>query len=131
MSEKQIFVLSHQVARQRALQAVVEAPDGFSVKIAPATRSLEASAKFHAICGDLARQLPYAGKRRTLEQWKSLLCSGHSVATQENAEIVPGLESEWLNLRESTASMSVARMSSLIEYALAYCAMNGVKTNEV
>lgn len=131
MSEKQLFILKHPQARQRAAQAVLEATEGFAVRITPPTRNLEQSAKFHAICGDLARQLPYAGKKRTLEQWKALLCSGHSVATQENAEIVPGLEQEWLNLRESTASMSVARMSSLIEYALAYCAMNGVKTNEV
>ena len=131
MTDRQLYILAHAQARQRAAQAVLEAPAGMVVRISPSNRSLEQSAKFHAICGDLARQLPYAGKKRTLEQWKALLCSGHSVATQENAEIVPGLEQEWLNLRESTASMSVARMSSLIEYALAYCAMNGVKTNEV
>lgn len=126
-----MFVLRNAQIRQRAAQAVLEATEGFAVRITPPTRNLEQSAKFHAICGDLARQLPYAGKKRTLEQWKALLCSGHSVATQENAEIVPGLESEWLNLRESTASMSVARMSSLIEYALAYCAMNNVKTDQL
>lgn len=129
MSDKQMFVLLNAQIRQRAAQAVLDANEGFAVRITPPTRNLEQSAKFHAICGDLARQLPYAGKKRTLEQWKALLCSGHSVATQENAEIVPGLEQEWLNLRESTATMSVARMSSLIEYALAYCAMNGVKTS--
>lgn len=128
MSDKQMFVLLNAQIRQRAAQAVLDATEGFAVRITPPTRNLEQSAKFHAICGDLARQLPYAGKKRTLEQWKALLCSGHSVATQENAEIVPGLEQEWLNLRESTASMSVARMSSLIEYALAYCAMNDVRT---
>lgn len=128
MSDKQMFVLLNAQIKQRAARAVLDAAEGFAVRITPPTRNLEQSAKFHAICGDLARQLPYAGKKRTLEQWKALLCSGHSVATQENAEIVPGLEQEWLNLRESTASMSVARMSSLIEYALAYCAMNGVRT---
>lgn len=128
MSDKQMFVLLNEQIRQRAARAVLDAAEGFAVRITPPTRNLEQSAKFHAICGDLARQLPYAGKKRTLEQWKALLCSGHSVATQENDEIVPGLEQEWLNLRESTASMSVARMSSLIEYSLAYCAMNGVRT---
>lgn len=129
MSDKKLFVLNHQVARQRAIQAVIEAPDGFSVKIAPATRSLEASAKFHAICGDLSKQMQYGGKHRSLEVWKAILVSAHSIATNEPTEIVAGLEGEFLNLRESTASMSVARMSSLIEYALAYCTMNGVKTS--
>lgn len=126
-----MFVLRNAQIRQRAAQAVLEATEGFAVRITPPTRSLEASAKFHAICGDLARQLPYAGKKRTLDEWKFLIISGHSVATQQGTEILPGLEGEFLNLRESSSSMSVARMSSLIEYALAYCAMNNVKTNEL
>lgn len=131
MTEKQLFILKHPQARQRAAQAVLEATEGFAVRITPPTRNLEQSAKFHAICGDLARQLPYGGKKRTLDEWKFLIISGHSVATQQNTEILPGLEGEFLNLRESSSSMSVARMSSLIEYALAYCAMNNVKTNEL
>jgi hypothetical protein len=40
--------------------------------------------------------------------------------------MVPGLEGEFVNLRESTALMSKARAASLIEYALAFCAMHGV-----
>lgn len=126
MSERQLFVLSHQIARQRAVEAVQRAEKGYVVKITPPTRSLEQSAKFHAMCGDLARQLPYAGKRRSLDEWKFLLISGHSVATKEGTEILPGLEGEFLNLRESSASMGVKRMASLIEYAMAYGSMNNV-----
>lgn len=129
MSEKQLFILSHAQARQRAAQAVLGAPAGYAVRITPPTRSLDANAKFHAICGDLSKQMQYGGKYRSIEVWKAILVSAHSIATNETTEIVAGLEGEFLNLRESTASMSVARMSSLIEYALAYCAMNGVKTS--
>lgn len=128
MSEKQIYRLVHSEARRRAAQAALEAPEGYIVRITPPTRSLDANAKFHAICSDLARQQPYGGKLRSLEVWKSVIVSAHSIATNEPTEIVCGIEGEFLNLRESTASMSVARMSSLIEYALAYCAMNGVRT---
>lgn len=126
-----MFVLLNSQIRQRAAQAVLEANEGFAVRITPPTRNLEQSAKFHAICGDLARQLPYAGKKRTLDEWKFLIISGHSVATQQGTEILPGLEGEFLNLRESSSSMSVTRMSSLIEYAVAYCAMNNVKTDQL
>lgn len=45
----------------------------------------------------------------------------------DGADMVPGLESEFVNLRESTANMSVARSSSLIEYVVAWCAMNDVR----
>lgn len=129
-SEKQIYRLVHAEARRRAVEAVQRAAEGMVVRISPATRSLEQSAKFHAICGDLAKQLPYAGKARTLEQWKLLLVSAHAVATKEPTEVVPGLEGEFLNLRESTAAMSVARMSSLIEYSVAFAVQSGVRLSD-
>lgn len=123
--------LIHQEARRRAVQAVLYAPEGHVVTIKPPTRSLDANAKLHAILGELSAQMPYGGKMRSIATWKAIIVSAHSIATNEPTEITCGLEGEFLNLRESTASMSVARMSSLIEYALAYCAMNNVNTNEL
>jgi hypothetical protein len=72
----------------------------------------------------------WAGKKRTADQWKVLLVSGHATATKEGAEMVPGLEGEFVNIRESTALMSVRRSSSLIEYTLAFCAAHGVPLSE-
>jgi hypothetical protein len=72
-------------------------------------------------------QARWAGEPRDAAQWKVLLVSGHGVATKQGADIVPGLEHEFVNLRESTAQMDKARSASLIEYALAYCAQNGIK----
>ena len=91
-------------------------------------RTLDQNAKFHAICGDVAKSgYLFLGKPRSLQQWKVLFVSGHSVATKEESEMVPGLEGEFVNLRESTAQMLKERKSSLIEYTLAWCAMNGIK----
>lgn len=112
-------------ARANALQALRDAPDGHVVTIATAKRTLDQSAKFHAICSDLGKSgLQWAGKRRSAAQWKVLLVSGHAVATNEAGEIVLGLESEYVNIRESTALMSKARGSSLIEYSQAFLAQN-------
>ena len=100
-------------------------------EVRPRTRNLEQNAKFHAICSDMARAgAEWAGKPRTAEQWKVLLVSAHSVATQWGAEIIPGLEGEFVNIRESTALMSKARAASLISYALAYCADKGIPLRE-
>jgi len=94
-------------------------------------RSLDQNAKFHAICSDLARSpMEWAGKRRTAAQWKVLLVSGHAVATKEAAEIIPGLEGEFINVRESTALMSVKRGASLIEYCIAFCSENDIPISE-
>ena len=126
--DKRTFILAHDLARQSALQAVKEAPDGFVVEIKQKTRTLDQNAKFHAICADLAKSgIKWAGRERDPQQWKVLLVSGHAVATKEQAEIVPGLEGEFINLRESTANMNKKRGSSLIEYAIAWCALQGIR----
>jgi hypothetical protein len=119
------------ISRLAARRAVDEAPDGYEVVIKEPTRNSDQNAKFHAICSDIALSgMEWAGKRRTADQWKVLLVSGHAVATKEGAEMVPGLEGEFVNVRESTALMSVRRSASLIEYTLAFCAMNDVKLSE-
>jgi hypothetical protein len=130
-ADKRVFHLVHDLARQRAEEGVRTAPAGYEVTIKEPTRNAEQNAKFHAICGDLAKSsLTWAGRRRSLEGWKVLLVSGHATATQEECEVVEGLEGEMVNLRESTALMSVKRSSSLIEYALAYCASNNVELSQ-
>lgn len=127
MAEKKVFKMAHAEARRRAIQAVQEAPEGYCVTVSEPTRSLDQNAKFHAICSDIAKSsVEWAGKRRSAAAWKVLLVSGHAVAMKEAAEIVPGLEGEFVNIRESTAAMSKSRGASLIEYALAFAATNGV-----
>lgn len=113
-------------SRPYAVECVQNAPDGYVVKVNEPTRSLDQNAKFHAICHDLERlRAVWAGKPRKAPEWKVLLVSGHAVATKLGAEIVPGLEGEFVNIRESTARMTKARSSSLIEYTLAWCAFHG------
>jgi len=125
---KQTYRLAHDNARLLAVRAVQLVDEGDIVTIAKPKRSSEQNAKFHAICSDIAKSgHMFAGKPRNADAWKVLLVSGHAQATKEGSEIVPGIEGEFVNIRESTASMTVIRGASLIEYALAYCAMNGVK----
>lgn len=125
------FILAHKTARERALNAVKHAPDGYQVIVKPSARTIDQNAKFHALCSDISKSgFKWAGKERTSAQWKVLLVSGHAIATSEGAEITLGLENEFVNLRESTALMSKKRGASLIEYTLAFCASNGIKLND-
>ena len=125
MALLRMFILAHADARRRAADFADQAPDGTVVKYSEPNRTADQNAKFHAICRDLAQSgLEWMGKPRTAEQWKVLLVSGHAVATKEGAELVSGLEGEFVNLRESTAAMSKRRSSSLIEYAQAWAAQN-------
>ena len=112
----------------QACKALLVAGHRLHVTVKSETRSLEQNAKFHALCDDIAKSgAKWMGKERTAAQWKVLLVSGHSVVTGRDFEMIPGLEGEFVNIRESTAHMSVQRSSSLIEYTVAWCAQNGVR----
>ena len=128
---KRIFVLRSEDIRRRAQAAVWDADDNSRVVISPENRTLEQNAKFHTLTSDIAKSgHQWLGKKRDAAQWKVLLVSGHAVATKEGSEIVPGLEGEFVNLRESTAAMSKLRGASLIEYTLAFMAMNEIHITE-
>lgn len=127
----QRFYLITDRVKAKAIEAVRSADSGCVVTVSEPKRSVDQNAKFHAICSDLAKSdLKWAGKRRTLEEWKVLLVSAHSVATNTPGEIIPGIEGEFVAIRESTARMGVRRAASLIEYALAFCADKGVELTE-
>lgn len=127
-SNRRPFFLVHEQARLSAAAFCMEAPTGWMVVFSEPTRTGEQNAKFHAIVGDIAKSgHKWAGKARTAAEWKVLLVSGHATATNIGSEIVPGLEGEFVNIRESTALMSKSRGASLIEYALAFCANEGIK----
>lgn len=134
--EKQRFILINEKVRRNAVNAVIQAAEGCSVGIGPVTRSGGQNDKLHAICTDLAKSdLAWDGKRRDKDAWKVLLVSAHAVATKHefnipDPEIVEGLEGELVNIRESTARMSVKRAASLITYAIAFCDSNGVHLTE-
>lgn len=129
--EKQRFILINEKVRRNAVNAVIQAAEGCSVSVGPVTRSGGQNAFFHAICTDLSRSsIIWDGKRRNPDEWKVLLVSAHTVATNGEVDLVTGLEGEPVNIRESTARMSVKRAASLITYAIAFCDQNGVHLTE-
>lgn len=134
MTEKKTFFLRDANVKRNALGYVANLPTDdktpLKITIQPMTRSLDQNAKFHALVDDIASSgAKWMGQARTAAQWKVLFVSGHAVATGKGAEVVPGIEGEFVNIRESTASMSKERGSSLIEYTLAWCAENGVEVS--
>lgn len=123
-----LYVLVHDMAKKNALKAVADAPEGYTVEIKEPKRSLDQSAKFHAICHDVSLSgIKWSGKERSEAEWKLIFISAHGVATGGKAEFIIGLENEMLDVREKTSRMPVARMASLIEYTLCWAAENKVR----
>lgn len=128
---KQTIFLRSKQQQQSAINSILAAPlntdKPVTIRITEYKRNLDQNSRFHAMLGDIARQVQWCGKQLKPEQWKVLLISGHAVATKQQAEIVPGLEGEFVNIRESSAEMSVSRMASLIEYTMAWAIGQGVR----
>lgn len=131
MTQKKNYIIINDRVRDNAIQEIINAPIGSAVSVSQGTRSISQNDKFHAICSDISKShMTWAGKRRRADEWKVLLVSGHTKATQGEVEFVPGLEGEFVNIRESTARMSPSRAASLITYAIAFCDTNGIHLTE-
>lgn len=61
---KRIWKLTGEVAKKAACREILAAQEGMVVTLAEPTRNLDQSAKFYAICGDIAKQKPFAGQMR-------------------------------------------------------------------
>ena len=132
MATKGIYVLSHNQARERAIDHLLKSPATTVVLFKEPTRTLEQNALAHSLFRQIADSgLTWSGRKLSEDQWKVLLVSGHAIATGHEADIVPGIENELVNLRESTANMSIKRLSSLIEYTQAFMAEHDIPIQEV
>ena len=134
MTDKQTFFLRNEQVRSNCQAFIQGLPTDdkkpLVIKIQPMTRNLEQNNKLHAMLSDISKQCEFSGKMRDINTWKMIFCSAHRIATGDKAEMAIGLEGEVINLRESTAQMSVSRMASLIEYVTAWGVQNGVKFND-
>jgi hypothetical protein len=122
-----VFRLVHQTARQRAVEAVKSAPEGYVVSVKEPTRSLEQNARLWAMLGDVSRQVDWYGKRLTSEDWKHIFSS-----SLRRLEVVPNLDGTgFVALGMSTSRMSKREMSDLIELIAAFGAERGVEWSEL
>lgn len=128
--ETQRILIANENHRKQAMALLAELPcdeqSPLVLEIRLKTRSDEQNRKFHALLGDISRQLLWQSEPLDVQGWKNLLVSGHTIATNLPYKLVRGLEGELVNVRESTARMNVQRMASLIEYTLAWGVEQGV-----
>lgn len=132
-SERRRYTVSDKQGAQWIGSLVATLEPGWSVTIAPPGRTPPQNRTFHDLCDDIAKARPHwNGLRMTPEDWKNLLIVSHAKATEGetdamNIRLVPDLEGGGLvQLRESTARMSKARATSLIDYVIAWATTQGI-----
>lgn len=127
---KQVYVLAHSLARQRAVDSVRNAPDGYRVKIEPPTRSLDQNAKLWPMLADVSRQVmwPVDGAMVKLpeEDWKDIF----TAALRKHQRMAKGIDGGLVMLGSRTSRMLKSEFSDLIELIYAFGAERGVVWSE-
>lgn len=128
---KQRFILAHDTARQRALSAVANAPDGMVVEIKEPTRSLEQNAKLHAMLEDVANQVEWHGMKLHKDIWKRICTAAMLREIGESPMLVPSLDGHGIEIiYEKTSTMGKRMMAALIEWVYAFGSEKGVQWSE-
>lgn len=120
---KRIYILSHPQARQRAVEAIKDAPEGYTVTLAEPRRSTDQNSRMWALLTDISDQVIWHGKRLTPEDWKMVF-----TASLRRLEVVPNLDSTgFVALGLSTSKMCKRELSDLMTLIEAFGAERDVQ----
>lgn len=121
------FQLSHDLARRRAVDAVINAPAGFVVTVKEPSRSLDQNAAMWPILQAFSEQLdwPVNGRmvKLTPDEWKDVLSAAF---TGTQARLAAGLDGGVVMLGLRTSKMGKRAFSDFLEFLHATAADRGV-----
>lgn len=125
--DKQIFILSHPLARRNAARACAEAPDGWRVELRPRTRSLAQNDMLWSILTDISKQVDFVVNGELVkvspEEVKDIL----SASLKRETRMAMGIDGGMVLLGQRTSKMTVRQMAELIELAHAFGTEKGVR----
>jgi hypothetical protein len=125
---KRVFIMAHETARANAIQAVQNAPEGYTVTIAEPNRTLEQNALQWPILQAFADQLqwPVNGQMvwMTPDEWKDVLTAAFK---RETARLAMGLDGGVVMLGMRTSQMGKKQFSEWIDFLKATAALRGVE----
>jgi hypothetical protein len=116
------FILAHDLARTRALEAVKQAPAGYYVEVKEATRNLEQNALLWALLNDISEQVEWHGQWLSPEDWKHVFS-----ASLKKQRAVQGIDGGFVVLGQSTSRMGKKEFSDLLELIQAFAIERDVK----
>lgn len=121
-----IIKLTGDRQREYAIDRIMNAPDGYCVRIGEETRSIAQNAKLHALCGDIRNQVPDMAQY-TVEQVKLRFMD----AFGSEVTYLPKLEGAGMfPVSSRTSTLSKTQFAGLIEIIHHYGAKRGVVWSE-
>ena len=95
--------------------------------VAPDTRSSQQNRLLHAMLGEIAQQVEWAGAKRDVECWKRLTTAAWLRARGESVEVLPAIDGHGIDVVfRRTSKLTRAECSELTEYVAAWGAEHGV-----
>ena len=137
---KRVFILAHETARRRAQDHIWNAPDGYRVEVSEPKKKRIQEERYHAMMGDIAKQIHYNGRKLNVESWKRLLVEAMVFILREEAKgqgktdpfpcggaVLPSLDGlRIVQVEVLTRDFTVGQASQFIEYLFSYGAECGV-----
>lgn len=108
--------------RNRIMQQIAEAPDGWICDLKEPTRSLSQNALMWGDLSDVSNQVEWYGRKLIPEDWKHIFS-----AALKKQDVVPGIDGGFVILGQSTSKMTIKEMADMIELIHAFGAEHGVR----
>ena len=108
--------------------AMARAPEGWTISMEPPEdkASVRQKRKMNAMCGDIAKQVPYHGMTLALDDWRHIIA-----ASLFKLRIVPGLDNDgFVTLVPTTTEMKSAQVNAMIERCFAIGEEVGVRWSD-
>jgi hypothetical protein len=126
---KQMYKLFSPRSRQKALEAVRQAPEHWIVEVKPRTRSLEQNAMLWRLLTITANNVawPVNGTeiKLTPDDWKDIF----TASLHQEKRIAKGVQGGFVMLGRSTSVMTIPAMTELIEFIHSFLAEQGVSVD--
>ena len=123
---KATFIMAHAIARQNAVKAVNQAPEGYMVQISEPNRTLEQNAAQWPYLAGFAKQLQLCINGRmewvTDDDWKDVLTGCYRGESRMAA-----FDGKVIMLPQRTRSMGKSVFSEWMEFLVAMAAQSGVE----
>ena len=123
---KRTFIMAHDMARQRAVEAVSQAPEGYAVTISEPSRTLDQNAAQWPYLAGFAKQLQLCINGRmewvTDDDWKDVLTGCFHGESRMAA-----FDGKVIMLPQRTSRMVKSVFSDWMEFLVAMAAQNDVE----
>jgi hypothetical protein len=121
MSESKTYIMAHDIARRRAIDAVSKAPAGYVITVAEPRRNSAINAALHARLTEIAKTRQHFGRSWDVDVWKRLLTAAWCRATGQSVLMLPALDGAGVDIVfRRTSELTQAEARDLLAYIEAW-----------